>query len=126
MENRAQVNITEQVDPNEVRFAIQFFREALVKASKGYSPTPPDQARAAVRVALVGTIRLISAIYPDEPSLPLPLKQLLYDLGSRNSRAVCKDWELLKIENEERSENIKDRSMSQSCRMENFAENGSR
>src|SRR5262252_2740249 len=38
-------------------------------------------------------------------------------------------WSLLQrlgtIENEERSENIKDRSMSQSCRMENFAKNGS-
>ena len=95
--------MTEQVDPNEVRFAIQFFKEALVKASKGYSPTPPDQARAAVRVALVGTIRLISAIYPDEPSLPLPLNQLLYDLDGLDHGTVAAFFRPTKVSHRPRT-----------------------
>ena len=95
--------MTGQVDPNEVRFAIQFFKEALVKASKGYSPTPPDQARAAVRVALVGTIRLISAIYPDEPSLPLPLNQLLYDLDGLDHGTVAAFFRPTKVSHRPRT-----------------------
>jgi hypothetical protein len=73
----------------EIGAAIQFFKEALAKASTGYSPTPPDQARAAVRIVLVGTINLISALYPDEPSFPLPLNQLLYDLDGLDHGTVA-------------------------------------
>jgi hypothetical protein len=88
-----------QVDPNEIRVAIEFFSEALGKASRGYSPTPPDQARAAVRVALVGTIKLISALFPDDPSFPLPLNQLLYDLKDLDHGRVASLFRPTKVAN---------------------------
>ena len=65
----------------EINIAVRFFTEALQTASKGYSPSPPELARAAIRTALVGTIQLISHLYPDEPSFPAPLNQLLYALN---------------------------------------------
>ncbi len=87
------------VDPSEIRAAIEFFSEALGKASKSFSPTPPDQARAVVRMALVGTIQLISALYPDEPSFPLPLNQLLYDLKDLDHGKVAPLLEPTKVPN---------------------------
>jgi hypothetical protein len=66
--------------------AIQFYTTALVKASKGYNPASPEQARAAIRMVLVGTIQLISALYPNESSFPRPLNQLLYDLDDCGPR----------------------------------------
>jgi hypothetical protein len=92
-----------RIDPNEIRAAIQFFAKALVGASKGYSPTVPDQARAAVRIALVGTIKLISALYPDEPSLPLPLNQLLYDLDDLDHGRVAAFFQPTKVSHRPRT-----------------------
>jgi len=65
---------------NEIRAGLQFFTEAIQMAAISFSPTPPDQARASIRIALAGVIKLISDLYPNEPSFPLPLNQLLYDL----------------------------------------------
>jgi len=101
--------MTRQVDPTEIRAAIQFFTEALARASKGYSLTPPAQARAAVRIALVGTINLISALYPNEPSFSLPLKQLLYYLDDLDGGRVAAFFQPTKVSNRPRialSENV--------------------
>jgi hypothetical protein len=67
----------------EIRAALQFFQEALQRASKAYNPEATAKARAAVRMALAGVIQLISELFPDEPSFPTPIIQLqqhLYDL----------------------------------------------
>jgi hypothetical protein len=48
-------------------------------ASIGYAPEQPDQARTAVRIALAGVIKLISDLFPEEPSFPAPLIQLRQD-----------------------------------------------
>jgi hypothetical protein len=64
----------------DTRGALQFFARTLQLASMGYSPDPPAQARAAVRIALAGVIKLISDLFPDEPSFPAPLIQLRQDL----------------------------------------------
>ena len=65
---------------NEIKAGLQFFTAAVQMAAKSYSADPPDQARTAMRIALAGVIRLISDLYPDEPSFPLPLIQLRYGL----------------------------------------------
>jgi hypothetical protein len=71
---------TEASPTDERRAAIQFFTVAIQMAAKSYSADPPDRARTAIRIALAGVIRLISDLYPDEPSFPLPLIQLRYGL----------------------------------------------
>jgi hypothetical protein len=85
--------------PGEIRAAIQLLGEALGKASSSFTLTPPDQARAAVRAALVATIQLISALYPDEPSFPGPLNQLLYDLKDLDHGRVGPLLEPTKVPN---------------------------
>jgi hypothetical protein len=83
----------------EIRTALQFFTEALQIASKSYSATLPDQARAAVRIALVGVIKLISDLYPNEPSLPRPLNQLLQDLVDLDRGKVALLFQPAKVTN---------------------------
>jgi hypothetical protein len=72
-----------------IRAGLQFFTRALQMASISFSPTPPDQARASIRIALVGVIKLISDLHPDEPSFSLPLNQLLYDLDDLDHGKVA-------------------------------------
>jgi len=44
----------------EITAAVQFFTNTIQMASTSCGPNPPDQARAAIRIALVGVIKLIS------------------------------------------------------------------
>jgi hypothetical protein len=88
---------------NEIRAGLQFFTRALQVASSGFSPTPPDQARAAIRIALVGVIKLISDLHPDEPSFSLPLNQLLYDLDDLDHGKVAPLLKPKKVRNRPRA-----------------------
>jgi hypothetical protein len=64
----------------EIKAALHFFAVAVQMASKSYSSDSPDQARAAVRIALAGVIKLIADLFPEGPSLAAPLIQLQQDL----------------------------------------------
>jgi hypothetical protein len=81
----------------EIRAALQFFTRAVQMASIGYSPNPPEQARTAVRIALAGVIRLISDLFPDEPSFPAPLIQLRHDLDDLERGRVAPFFEPIKV-----------------------------
>jgi hypothetical protein len=83
----------------ELATAVQFFTNTIKMASANYSPTPPEQARAAVRIALVGVVRLILDFFPNEPSLPLPFNQLLYDLFDLEYGRVASFFEPKKVSN---------------------------
>jgi DNA methylase/ParB-like nuclease domain len=63
----------------ELSAAIQFLASAL-RAASTFDPTQPDHGRGSVRTALVGVIRLIAELFPNEPSLPVSLNHLLYGL----------------------------------------------
>ncbi len=63
----------------ELAAAMQFVKFALNVASS-YDQTQPDHRRASVRTALVGVIRLIGELFPNEPALPTSLNHLLYGL----------------------------------------------
>ena len=63
----------------EIASAMHFLNSAL-GAGASYDPTRPDHGRASVRAALVGVIRLIGALFPDAPALPISLNHLLYAL----------------------------------------------
>jgi hypothetical protein len=65
----------------EVQAALRLFFGALRMAAAGYNPSRPINARAGVRIALVGIIQLISELYPDAPTVLLPLNELLYALN---------------------------------------------
>ena len=75
------------------------FAKAMQLASKGYSPRPSDQARTTMRIALAGVIKLISDLYPDEPSLPVPLIQLRQDLYDLDLGKVSPLFEPTKVSN---------------------------
>ena len=64
----------------ELQAAVRFCSGALRMAAAGYDPSQPADARACVRIAVVGMIQLISAMCPNEVSLLLPLNELLYGL----------------------------------------------
>jgi predicted phage terminase large subunit-like protein len=81
----------------EIRASLQFFARALQLASMGYTPEPPDQARTAVRIALAGVIKLISDLFPDEPSFPAPLIQLRLDLDDLERGKVSKLFKAKKV-----------------------------
>jgi hypothetical protein len=76
------MSTTNSISPRsaELQAAIRFAFDALQKASAGYDGLQPSDARERVRVALVGLIRLISDIFPNEPRFALPLNELLYGL----------------------------------------------
>jgi hypothetical protein len=74
----------------EIRAALRFFARALQLASMGYSPDPPEQARAAIGIALAGVIRLISDLFPDDLAFPAPLIQLRQDLDDLERGKVSK------------------------------------
>jgi len=89
---------------NEIRAGLQFFTEAIQMAAiVSFRPTPPDQARASIRIALVGVIKLISDLYPNEPSFPLPLNQLLYDLDDLDHGKVAALLKASKVSNRPRA-----------------------
>jgi hypothetical protein len=81
----------------EIRASLQFFARALQLASMGYTPGPPDQARTAVRIALAGVIKLISDLFPDEPSFPAPLIQLRLDLDDLERGKVSELFKAKKV-----------------------------
>jgi hypothetical protein len=83
----------------EIRASLQFFTKTLQLASVGYAPEPPAQARAAVRIALAGVIKLISDLFPDEPSFPVPLIQLRQDLDDLERGRVSKLFKANKVAN---------------------------
>jgi hypothetical protein len=82
----------------EVRASLQFLSHTLQLASVGYTPEPPEQARTAVRIALAGVIKLISDLFPDEPSFPAPLIQLRLDLDDLESGKVSKLFKAKKVD----------------------------
>jgi hypothetical protein len=63
----------------ELASAMQFLNLAL-GAGGSYDPTQPDHGRASVKAALVGVIRLLGALFPNKPALPISLNHLLYAL----------------------------------------------
>jgi hypothetical protein len=81
----------------EIRASLQFFAKTLHLASLGYTPEPPDQARTAVRIALAGVIKLISDLFPNEPSFPAPLIQLRQDLDDLERGKVSKLFTAKKV-----------------------------
>jgi hypothetical protein len=60
--------------------SVLFCSSALRMAAAGYDPSRPTDARACVRIALVGVIQLISELIPDNSRVALPLSELLYAL----------------------------------------------
>jgi hypothetical protein len=75
---------TPQENPNRIReaelgAAMQFLAFALRMAST-YDPAQRDHGRGSVRTALVGVIKLIAELFPNEPALPISLNHLLYGL----------------------------------------------
>jgi hypothetical protein len=65
----------------ELTASLLAFRQELQMASANYSEGEPPRRRAAAKIALNGAIKLILQLYPNEPSFPLPLNQLLYGLA---------------------------------------------
>ena len=63
----------------ELAAAMHFLNFAL-GAGGSYDPTQPDHGRASIKAALVGVIRLIGALFPNKPALPISLNHLLYAL----------------------------------------------
>jgi hypothetical protein len=68
----------EENDGTRRQAELQAVMQFLALALGAYDPTQPDHGRASVRNALVGVIRLIAALFPDKPSLPISLNHLLY------------------------------------------------
>jgi hypothetical protein len=66
--------------PAELQAAIRFLFGILRMAAANYDTSRPAEARAGLRIALVGVIRLIPELFPNEPRFPLPLNELLYAL----------------------------------------------
>src|SRR5260370_6512593 len=64
----------------ELLAALSFLSKALRVASGSFSLAAKDHGRASVRIALVGIIKLLAELYPNEPSFQLPLNELLYAL----------------------------------------------
>jgi hypothetical protein len=81
---------------NEIRAGLQFFTEAIQMAAITFS-------RASIRIALAGVIKLISDLYPNEPSFPLPLSQLLYDLDDLEHGKVAALLKPSKVSNRPRA-----------------------
>ena len=61
----------------ELAAAMHFLNFAL-GAGGSYDPTQPDHGRPSIKAALVGVIRLIGALFPNKPALPISLNHLLY------------------------------------------------
>jgi hypothetical protein len=68
----------EENDATRRQAELQATMQFLASALGTYDPTQPDHGRASVRNALVGVIRLIAALFPGKPSLPISLNHLLY------------------------------------------------
>jgi hypothetical protein len=83
----------------EIRAALQFFTKAVQMASICYSPNPPEQARTSVKIALAGVIKLISDLFPDEPSFPAPLLRLREDLDDLDRGSVSELFKPKKVLN---------------------------
>jgi hypothetical protein len=60
---------------------VSFLLKALRMASGNFSLAAQDHGRSSVRIALVGIIKLLADLFPNEPSLQLPLNELLYALA---------------------------------------------
>jgi hypothetical protein len=57
------------------------FLAFTLRAASTFNPAQqPDCGRESVRTALAGVIRLVAALFPNEPSLPVSLNHLLYGL----------------------------------------------
>jgi len=64
---------------DQVTAAIQELWRKLQIAS-AYSPTQPDRGRSSVRIALIGVLEFLSILFPDAPTLPVGLQDLLQGL----------------------------------------------
>ena len=59
----------------------------------------PEQARAALRIAVVGVVKLISDLYPNEPSYAKPFNDLLYALADLDHGRVVTLFRAIKVSN---------------------------
>ena len=51
-----------------------------LQIASAYSPAQPDHGRGCARIALIGVLEFLSVLYPDTPTLPLVLQDLLQGL----------------------------------------------
>jgi hypothetical protein len=63
----------------EVTVAIQTLWMKLQMAS-AYNPTEADPGRSSARIALIGLLEFLSVLFPDTPTLPIALQDLLQGL----------------------------------------------
>jgi hypothetical protein len=63
----------------EVTAAIQQLWMKLQMAS-AYNPAEPDHGRSSARIALIGMLEFLSVLFPDTPTLPIALQDLLQGL----------------------------------------------
>jgi hypothetical protein len=93
-EERPQANRVAELVP-----AILSFRTELLTASIGFRPDPPTQARGRAKNALVGVIKFILHLFPNEPTLALPLNELLYGLEDLDHGKVTALLEPVRVPN---------------------------
>jgi hypothetical protein len=72
---RSQTNRVAELVP-----AILNFRTELLTASLGFRPESSTQARGCANNALVGVIKFVLHLFPNDPTSALPLNELLYGL----------------------------------------------
>jgi hypothetical protein len=83
----------------ELAAALLSVSQKLQMASKNYSAGPSANRRAAVRISLIAAIELMSDLFPNEPSFPLPLNQLLHALADLDRGKVAPLLERTKVSN---------------------------
>jgi hypothetical protein len=93
-EERPQANRVAELVP-----AILSFRTELLTASIGFRPDPPTQARGRAKNALVGVIKFVLHLFPNEPTLALPLNELLYGLEDLDHGKVTALLEPVRVPN---------------------------
>jgi hypothetical protein len=79
--------------------ALLNFRTDLLTASVGFRPDPPTQARGCAKNALVGVIKFVLHLFPNEPTLALPLNELLYGLEDLDHGKVTPLLEPVRVPN---------------------------
>jgi len=65
--------------PEELEAAILELWRKLQIADE-YNPTLPDHGRSSARIALIGVLEFLAVLFPDRPSLPVALQDLLQGL----------------------------------------------
>jgi hypothetical protein len=79
--------------------AILNFKTDLRMASISFRPDPPTQARGCAKNALVGVIKFVLHLFPNEPTLAMPLNELLYGLEDLDHGKVTPLLEPVRVPN---------------------------